>query len=144
MPYLFTQSFPYLLNRVGVRQGELFSKRLEAFGITLPMYRVMAVLRQEGQQRLGDLSAMTSVELSTLSRLVTAMKADGYISRVRPEDNGRTVQISLTPKGAALVEQLLPVAAEFEAVGIEGFTEAELDWLKAALVQIHDNLEKLA
>ncbi|HCP76840.1 MAG TPA: MarR family transcriptional regulator, partial [Pusillimonas sp.] len=46
MKYRFTTSFPYLLNRVGVRMGELFSKRLLEYELTLPMYRVMAVLRQ--------------------------------------------------------------------------------------------------
>ena len=40
--YTFTDSFPYLLNRVGVRMGELFSRRIASYGITLPMYRVMA------------------------------------------------------------------------------------------------------
>jgi DNA-binding MarR family transcriptional regulator len=144
MPYTFIQSFPYLLNRVGVRMGELFSGRLRAYGLTLPMYRVMAVLRQEGPQRLGDLSSMTSTELSTLSRLVTSMKKDGYVSRVRPEDDGRTVEISLTPKGAALVEQLMPLASEYETVGTRSFTEEEIAWLKAALVQIYDNLDALA
>lgn len=143
MSYTFTQSFPYLLNRVGVRQGELFGRRLSAFGVTLPMYRVMAVLRQQGEQGLSELSAMTSIELSTLSRLVTTMKKAELISRVRPETNGRTVEISLTAKGTTLVDQLMPVAADFESVGTRSFTEEEVAWLKAALVRIYDNLETL-
>ena len=64
--YRLTEAFPYLVTRVGVRMGELISRRLERYGSTLPMYRVMAAL----WQRLGDLSEMTTVEISTLSRLV--------------------------------------------------------------------------
>ena len=47
--------FPYPLNRVGVRMGELFSRRIAGYGVTLPMYRVMAALWETGDQRLGDL-----------------------------------------------------------------------------------------
>ena len=65
-----TEAFPYLITRVGVSMEELFARRLESYGATLPMYRVMAALWQRGGQRLGDLSEMTSVEISTLSRLV--------------------------------------------------------------------------
>jgi hypothetical protein len=54
--YRLTDAFPYLITRVGVRMGELFSRRLESYGVTLPMYRVMAALWQRGNQRLGDLS----------------------------------------------------------------------------------------
>jgi MarR family transcriptional regulator, organic hydroperoxide resistance regulator len=68
--YRLTEAFPYLVTRVGVRMGELISRRLERYGLTLPMYRVMAALWQRGGQRLGDLSEMTTVEISTLSRLV--------------------------------------------------------------------------
>src|ERR1700738_1481423 len=68
--YRLTEAFPYLVTRVGVRMGELISRRLDRYGSTLPMYRVMAALWQRGGQRLGDLSEMTTVEISTLSRLV--------------------------------------------------------------------------
>ena len=64
--YRLTNSFPYLLNRVGVQMGELFSRRIAGYGVTLPMYRVMAALGT-GDQRLGDLAVMTTIEISTLS-----------------------------------------------------------------------------
>ncbi len=67
--YRLSNSFPYLLNRVGVRMGELFSRRIAPFGVTLPMYRVMAALWENGDQRLSDLSTVTTTEISTLSRL---------------------------------------------------------------------------
>ncbi|HBT31868.1 MAG TPA: MarR family transcriptional regulator [Pusillimonas sp.] len=143
MKYRFTTSFPYLLNRVGVRMGELFSKRLLEYELTLPMYRVMAVLRQEGAQNLGDLSDMVTVEVSTLSRLISSMQRKGLVLRVRPEHNGRTVSITITEKGEKLVDQLMPLAAHFETVGTKTFSADEIKWLKQALIQIHKNLEEI-
>jgi MarR family transcriptional regulator, organic hydroperoxide resistance regulator len=141
--YRLTDAFPYLITRVGVRMGELFSRRLERYGLTLPMYRVMAALWQRGGQRLGDLSEMTSVEISTLSRLVGAMQRRGLLSRTRPDSNGRTVEITLTRSGRALVEQLIPLAQRHEEVGLRGFAAAEIDVLKKNLVTVYRNLDVL-
>jgi DNA-binding MarR family transcriptional regulator len=143
MSYRFTTSLPYLLNRVGVRMGEIFLERLHEYELTLPMYRVMAVLMQEGKQSLGDLSQMVSVEISTLSRLITSMKNKGLVSRIRLEDNARMVHIDLTKYGREMIEKLMPIAAEFESVGTASFSDQEIEWLKKALVQMGDNFEKL-
>jgi MarR family transcriptional regulator, organic hydroperoxide resistance regulator len=141
--YRLTEAFPYLLNRVGVRMGELFSRRLESYGVTLHMYRVMAALWQRGGQRLGDLSEMTSVEISTLSRLVGVMQRRGLLSRTRPDSNARTVQINLTRAGRALVEQLIPLAQRHEEVGLRGFAANEVEVLKKNLVAVYRNLDVL-
>ncbi|MCQ4162848.1 MarR family transcriptional regulator [Roseomonas sp. GC11] len=138
--YRLTESFPYLVNRVGVRIGEAFSRRLEARGVTLPMYRVMAALWEQGDQRLGDLAAVTSVEMSTLSRLVGAMVGKRLLSRRRPEENGRAVEINLTPQGRALVEDLMPLAIRHEALALRGFTPEEVARLKQDLGRVFANL----
>lgn len=143
MKYVFTTSFPYLLNRVGVRMGDLFSRRLVEHGITLAMYRVLAVLRQEGDQRLSDLNVMVTVELSTLSRLIGTMKRQGLVSRTRVEEDGRSVRISLTAKGRALADELMPLAAHFEKVATRTFSAKEIAHLKDVLRQIFENLDEL-
>ncbi|HEV2899781.1 MAG TPA: MarR family transcriptional regulator [Pseudaminobacter sp.] len=139
MQYRFTNSLPYLLNRADVRIGDLFSQRLAEYDLTLPMYQAMAVLRQEGPQRLSDLSAMITVEISTVSRLVTTLKRRGLLSRERLEDNGRTVRIDLTEAGRQLIEELMPIAADIEAIGTGTFSDSEIAWFKKALRQIYGN-----
>ena len=138
--YKLSDSFPYLLNRVGVRMGELFSRRIASFGITLPMYRVMAALWENGDQRLSDLSVVTTTEISTLSRLVGEMKRKGLVTRSRLEDNGRTVAINLTSKGKLLVEELMPIAVHFEDVAVRDFSPGEISHLKIVFRQIYESL----
>src|SRR5260370_25763570 len=108
--YRLSNSFPYLLNRVGVRMGELFSRRIAPFGVTLPMYRVMAALWEKGDQRLSDLATVTTAEISTLSRLVGEMKRKGLVTRSRLDGNGRTVAIKRTTKGRALAVEVRRIA----------------------------------
>ena len=138
--YRLSNSFPYLLNRVGVRMGELFSRRIAPFGVTLPMYRVMAALRENGDQRLSDLATVTTAEISTLSRLVGEMKRKGLVTRSRLEDNGRTVAINLTPKGKLLVEELMPIAVHFEDVAVRNFSNEEVFRLKIVFREIYESL----
>ena len=138
--YRLSTSFPYLLNRVGVRMGELFSRRIASFGVTLPMYRVMAALWESGDQRLSDLSTVTTTEISTLSRLIGEMKRKGLVTRSRPADNGRTVAINLTSKGKSLVEELMPIAIHFEEVAISSFSASEIARLKVVCRDIYESL----
>ena len=141
--YRLRNSFPYLLNRVGVQMGELFSRRISGYGVTLPMYRVMAALWETGDQRLGDLAAMTTIEISTLSRLVGEMKRRGLVTRARLKDNGRTVAINLTPKGRTLVEELIPIAIRFEEVAVRDFPPKNISDLKTILAEIYESLKSL-
>jgi DNA-binding MarR family transcriptional regulator len=132
-----------LLNRVGVQMGELFSRRIAGYGVTLPMYRVMAALWEAGDQRLGDLAAMTTIEISTLSRLVGEMKRRSLVTRARLKDNGRTVAINLTPKGRTLVEELIPIAIHFEEVAVRDFASKNISDLKTILAEIYESLKSL-
>jgi DNA-binding MarR family transcriptional regulator len=138
--YRLSNSFPYLLNRVGVRMGELFSRRIASYGVTLPMYRVMAALWETGDQRLSDLAVVTTTEISTLSRLIGEMKRKGLVTRSRLEDNGRTVAINLTAKGKTLVEELMPIAVHFEEVAVSNYSESEVLRLKIVFREIYESL----
>jgi DNA-binding MarR family transcriptional regulator len=120
--------------------GELFSRRIAAFGVTLPMYRVMAALWENGDQRLSDLATVTTAEISTLSRLIGEMKRKGLVTRSRLEDNGRTVAINLTSKGRLLVEELMPIAVHFEDVAVRDFSESEVSHLKVVFRKIYESL----
>jgi DNA-binding MarR family transcriptional regulator len=141
--YRLTKSFPYLLNRVGVRMGELFSQRIKSFGVTLPMYRVLASLWELSEQRLNDLSAMTTIEISTLSRLIGTMERKGLVSRRRLEDNARTVAISLTGKGRTLAEKLMPIAVHFEEVAVSRLDPKEVTNITKVLAEVYESLNNI-
>jgi DNA-binding MarR family transcriptional regulator len=141
--YRLTTSFPYLVNRVGVRMGDMFGRRLTPYDISLPMYRVLAALWERPDQRLSDLSSMTSIENSTLSRLVGTLKRRGFVSRTRLRSNERTVAINLTSTGRLLAEELIPLALRFEEVAIHSFGSAEVSTLKEELITVYEHLNQL-
>jgi DNA-binding MarR family transcriptional regulator len=141
--YALTASFPYLVRRVGLRIGELFDRAVAGYGVDVSMYRVLAALAEVNGQQLGQLSEVTTIELSTLSRLVGTMAGKGLLTRRRPRGNGRIVEISLSAKGRRLAEELMPIAARFEAVAIGGLGAAEVARLKAQLEAAYRNLDAI-
>ncbi|HLI12619.1 MAG TPA: MarR family transcriptional regulator [Alphaproteobacteria bacterium] len=134
---------PYLVNRAGVRLAEAFSDELEAYGVTLPMWRVMAALDHRDGQRVGRLAAMTSIEISTLSRLLAAMERKELLSRRRSETDARSVTVSLTDYGRGITDKIIPTALRYEEVALAGFSAAEVEALKAMLVRVFENLDAL-
>ncbi len=141
--YRLTTSFPYLVRRVGIRVGELFDRAVASYGVDVSMYRVLAALAEQDCQQLGQLSAMTAIELSTLSRLIGAMAGKGLVTRRRPRGNGRIVEISLSAKGRKLVVELMPVAVHFEEIALAGFSAGEVSRLKGQLETACRQLEAL-
>ena len=138
---LILQEFlPYLLNRAGVRMGLMFSKDIEPYGITLPMWRVMIELWHRGDFRLGELATRTDIDISTLSRLLVTMQHKGLITRRRSGADGRALSLTLTPEGLDLSEEIAPLALKYEAIAMKGMSEAEVKKLKSLLQRVSENL----
>ena len=135
--------FPYLINRVGFALVERFERDgLKRNHLSIAMWRVLAALSNNGEQRQIDLSQMTSIEVSTLSRIVTRLVRTGLVTRTRSKTNNREVLVSLSTKGRALVERLIPIAKKLEQDAISGLPRGELDTIRNSLRQMYENLTR--
>src|SRR6516164_1623549 len=75
---------PYLANRVGNIIADQFgATALSPHGLSIAMWRVMAVLAANGSQRQTDLADLTSIDSSTLSRMVTRLVRMRLVTRTR-------------------------------------------------------------
>lgn len=131
---------PYLLSRAGVSLANNVSRELDQFGVSLPMWRVMAALLDEGEQRLGDLARLTAIELSTLSRIAAAMEARNLVTRRRSGQDARAVIIALTPDGRRKTEAIVPRALDWESMAVTGMSDQEIQVLKTLLHRLYGNV----
>ena len=93
---------PYLVNRVGSIVADQFgAEALAPHGLSIAMWRVMAALASNGAQRQIDLSDLTSIDASTLSRLVSRLMRTGIVTRTRSASSNREVIVKLSAKGHA-------------------------------------------
>lgn len=131
---------PYLVNRAGVSMAARFGAALRHEGISLQDWRVLAALRERNGQRLTELSVRTSIEISTLSRLIGSLETAGLLSRQRAAGDARAIAIHLTTSGEALAARLTPIAILLEEAALAGFSAAESAQLKSMLHRIYDSL----
>ena len=134
---------PYLVNRVGTIIAEQFgAEALAPYRLSIAMWRVMAVLASRGGQRQIDLADLTSIDVSTLSRLVTRLVAMGVVSRARSANSTREVVVKLTAKGKAQVARLVPIARDYETAAIAGVRPEEVAIVKSSLRRVFANMKK--
>jgi DNA-binding MarR family transcriptional regulator len=135
---------PYLLNRVGFALVESFTAdALKDNNLSIDMWRVLAALSNgSGDQRQVDLSGMTSIDPSTMSRLVSRLVRMGFVTRSRSEKSNREVVVALSPKGRALVWRLIPIAQDLERKASAGLSAKELAVVKRLLGRMYVNLAK--
>ena len=136
---------PYLTNRVGMIVAEQFgADALAEHGLSIAMWRVMAVLASRGSQRQIDLADLTSIEVSTLSRLVTRLIRKSLVTRARSANSNREVTVKLSPKGQSLVNHLIPIALDFEAAAVAGLSAKDIGVLKRCLRRMYGNMKNRA
>lgn len=135
---------PYLLNRAGAKIADAFGKVTRQHDISLQMWRVLAALNQQDGQTVGSLAATTSIETSTLSRLLDQMQKKRLLLRQRDSDDQRSVTIHRTQAAQAITEKLIPVALAYESKALMGLTRGEEKTLKAMLRRLYQNLDALA
>ena len=134
---------PYLINRVGNILVQLFSRDLAPFRLSVPMWRVIAILAERGEQRLIDLSIMTSIDASTLSRLTESMQRKQLVVRQRSRHSKREVVVSIAARGVELVGILGPIALAYEREMTAVLPASDLASTRRALRGMFDRLVNL-
>lgn len=140
-PHLdLSEYLPYLINRIGSALVERMQEELTPHGLSIAMWRVLAALSDTGKQRQIDIAGMTTIDVSTMSRLVSRLIKMGLVSRVRSDINNREVTVELTPKGRALMNRLIPVARKMERAAVDGMSAADLAITRDCLRQMYFNI----
>ena len=93
----FSEYLPYLINRVGwLLVIDFGQNTLARHHLSIAMWRVLAVLANDDGQRQIDVAASTSIDVSTLSRVVTRLVKMGLVTRTRSATNSREVLQKVT------------------------------------------------
>ncbi|GLK65129.1 MULTISPECIES: MarR family winged helix-turn-helix transcriptional regulator [Paracoccus] len=99
---------PYLMNRIMARYNRGVEEILRTEGVSVVQMRTLAVLLEHGPQTVNDLSVLTVVKQSTLSRTLDQIEALGLIRRELDPSDSRLRIICATEAGAALHAKVWP------------------------------------
>jgi len=142
-PLDLSEHLPYLINRVGSALVERFcADALARARLSVASWRVLAVLTGNGSLRQTDLAELTSIDASTLSRLITRLVRDGLVKRKRSKTDSREVAVALTAKARRAMTRLIPVAVGLQKEATRSLSKQDLATLKRVLRRMHENLTR--
>lgn len=108
--------------------------RAKTFDITRQQYNVLRILK-------GQLPKSASINLikermldkmSDASRIVERLRVKGLVERATSTSDKRAVDITITPKGLKLIEDMEPTVATVDEL-FQSFSEDELNTFNALL-----------
>jgi DNA-binding MarR family transcriptional regulator len=142
-PLDLAEHLPYLINRVGSALVARFSAdALASARLSIASWRVLAALANNGGLRQTDLAELTSIDASTLSRLITRLARDGLVKRTRSNADSREVAVALTPRAKSLLASLVPIALGLQKEATRSLSKRDLATLKQVLRKMHGNLTR--
>ncbi len=107
---------PYQLSVLSAQVSHGFSTLYKKkFGITMPEWRVVAHLSHAGPVSVREIQQRVAMDKSKVSRAASRLEAAGYVSKRINEGDRRLVELELTEKGHAMINELAPTAKEYEA-----------------------------
>jgi DNA-binding MarR family transcriptional regulator len=86
--------------------GGRLVKELYKTNITLPQFFILKSLYREGQMKMTDLARYMNVTTAAMTGLVDRLVRDGYIERVRSDNDRRIIKVKLTSIGNGLVKRV--------------------------------------
>jgi DNA-binding MarR family transcriptional regulator len=135
---------PYRLSVASSSVSHLLSRRyFEAFGITIPEWRVIAVVGRNGNvspSTVGDTAAMDKVKVS---RAAASLVARGLLKQASDPYDGRGRLLSLTRKGATVHQGAIALAREVEDSLSQGLSRTEWAALQKALLRLNTHAQEI-
>jgi DNA-binding MarR family transcriptional regulator len=117
---------PYRLSVSANAVSQLIACAYHArFGLTVPQWRLIAVLAEDGPQTQLELCARTVMDKVTVSRAAAALSERGLLSRTPNSADGRSHRVDLTAQGKSLFAEVAPLALRYEARLLETFSDSE-------------------
>ena len=131
--YLFTQIFG--------RRNRQLAEKLAPFEITVPKWRVLAVLHERPGVGMNQLADFTTIDRTTLTRTLDQMVEDRLVERRDDARDRRAVRLHLTGRGGEIFDRILPLVMDENERATQGIATGELAQFGRTLRRMVRNLD---
>lgn len=113
---ILSEFLPYQLSVTSNAVSDLIARSYRGkFGLSIPEWRVMAVLGEQSSMTQRALCTATAMDKVTINRASKTLYSRGLVARIPSETDGRSHHLTLTKIGRELYEQIVPQALLIEA-----------------------------
>ena len=136
---------PYRLSVASNAVSGLIARAYEdRFALSVPQWRLMCVLAEDGGLTQREIVARTVMDKVTVSRAARGLAGRRLIARSENESDGRSHVLTLTDGGRRLHAEIAPLALELERRLLSRLDRDERAALDALLDKLADGIEHLA
>jgi DNA-binding MarR family transcriptional regulator len=132
----------HLIRDVARAQMRALQRRLAAHGVSFGHWTYLRILWAEDGLTQRELSARAGVMEPTTGSAVRAMELLGLVQRRQLDGNRKNVHVFLTPQGAALRVQLVPLAEDVNRASLADLDAADVATVRRCLLAMIENLAR--
>ncbi|WP_413207813.1 MarR family winged helix-turn-helix transcriptional regulator [Rhodospirillum sp. A1_3_36] len=133
--------FPfYWITRLHAKYGLELEKKLKVVGLDVSRWRVAMLLRAYGEMSISRIAEEAHGKLPTITKIVYRMQDEGLVLVRQSESDGRISVVSLTARGAEVVDQVNGSTKDLFKRLFKGVSEAQIRRLNETLALLLGNL----
>jgi len=135
---------PYLLSITSnAVSGRIALEYRQRFGLSVPEWRVMAVLGDSGPLTQRDLTRLTVMDKVAVNRACKGLEERGLAARQPNAQDGRSHLLELTSAGVRMHDEIMPLALEMERRLFSRFTPEEVAQFRHLLDRVRGEVSDL-
>jgi DNA-binding MarR family transcriptional regulator len=136
---------PYRLSVASNAVSGLIARAYQdRFDLTIPQWRLICVLAEDGGLTQGQIVARTVMDKVTVSRAAQGLLKRQLVGRSEHQADGRSHVLALSEEGGRLHAEIAPLALAYEAALIAGLAPEEVTLLKRLLGRLQTAAGALA
>ncbi|KUJ84565.1 MarR family transcriptional regulator [Microbulbifer flavimaris] len=130
-----------LSNRVSNAIAQAYGQRFE---LTIPAWRVMAILGRFPDLSAAELVEQTAMDKVAISRAVSVLFKNDYITRSEDPADRRRQVLNLSPLGREVYERIVPLAQQYENDLMASLSSDERQQLDSIIEKLMDRAQAWA
>lgn len=133
--------FFWMTQAIAARDRALAGE-LKDQGLRVPEWRILASLFARKRLSMRELSDLSSIDRTTLTRTVDRMQETGWVTRLADAEDLRITRLSLTAAGERLFARVWPTMERLNSAAIEGLPDGAMEMLAWTLKRMKTNLDR--
>ena len=124
--------------------NQIYEPVIDRCGLTMMQARILMELHQCEPHTIGSLGESTCVAGANISAMCKKLEGQGFVERVRKQDDERVVQVVLTKLGQETVSEIDRILDDKLAQYLLEETKENLDDITVGLQKLNELLQKIS
>lgn len=134
----------FWISQVLEARNRRLSRELRAHDLRVPEWRALAALYARQCLSMGELSKLSAIDRTTLSRTVERMVDAGWVARLADAADMRITRLRLTEGGREKFNQVWPLIESVNDAAARTLPDAATGMVSWALREMTRNLDQLS